>query len=393
MAGTDAIGGDTPAPEQPAAAVPDTAVVPLTDEPMSGERAAEVSDAILRDMGIRTDQAEGATTQPADGGTANPTSADDAGAGAPANQQTPGSREPNANASGTPGGQQAWMTRLPEAVQANLSQYDEGTQSKLRELAESGLRLDDYTRKTQAVKRTEAENKELRKRADLLDNLVAKIAAQNGQAPAADPDDAPPKIAELMAESDPEAFAEGLEKFIGHAVQKQQEETRAASPEARADLVNSAAAQIREALGDNISNEQWDEACVAFEENCAAFGEEWWDVDPHRLPGLLRPHIRAVLAKGGTTPQAAAAEGEGGAPASEPPTAPSDTGTSTPALGSGARAASMTQGMGGGTAPTAAAKDPSVGSEDAEEAAYRKTMARFNIPNEAALRKLRQAGT
>jgi len=360
--------------------------VDYSDSPMDLGAAAALSAQILSEQGIGVDQAKGTTANPANARGATPRNDNDDGAGAPATPRGSPSGEPSNAGGGAPG---AWVSKLPASVQANLSGYDPETQSQLRALAESGLRLDDYTRKTQALKRSESEIKQLRQRGELLDQLVTRIASGRGADPV-EPDDAPPSMAALMDESDPEAFASGLEKFISHAIEKKTEAVRQASPETRGALVNDAADQIRGALGDKITDEQWNRACDLYVENCAAFGTAWQDSDPQTLPAALRPHIRQALIESQMNIQGAASQD--GVDDFGNPTGSSPTGAkSTPAQGSGTRAASLSQGMGAGT-PTRVPPPADEAGMDPEDLAYRRTMARFNIPNDEALAKLRQVG-
>lgn len=349
-------------------------------------RASELSAQILSEQGIGRDHAKGTAANPATARGATPGGEDDGGAGAPANLQSQPAGEPSTAKGGAPG---AWVSKLPASVQENLSGYDPDTQSQLRALAEGGLRLDDYTRKTQAIKRSEAEMKQLRQRGELLDQLVTRIASGRGADPV-EPEDEPPSMAALMDESDPEAFAAGLEKFISHTIEKKSEAVRQSSPDAKGAMVNDAADQIRGALGDKISDEQWGRACDLYVENCTAFGTSWQDSDPQRLPEAMRPHIRQALVESQMNIRGAASQDgvdDFGNQDGVYPGGPK----STPAHGSGTRAASLSQGMGAGT-PTRTPPPADEAGMDPEDLAYRRTMARFNIPNDEALAKLRQFG-
>jgi hypothetical protein len=348
-----------------------------SDDPMTPEAAQALSQEILGDMGV-LDQAQGADHTGGIPAASNPEAGVTDGAGAPANQPDPQATGLNPEMSPGADSTAAWTNTLPEEVQADLSRLNPATVAQLREIAEGGMRMDDYTRKTQAAARERAD---AIKKAELAEKMVERLMDKTG-APVEPKNAEPemPSIKALMETSDPEEFAQGLEAFIAKTVEARTSKQRVESPEYKAKVVDSAASQIHDAIKDKLPEGAWDRATQLFVEHCEQKGVEWYDTPVQSLAMELRPHIRFALAehaaRGPQQPQA------------------SDQGTdgmSRPVHQPGVGAAMMpSSGPNMPTAPVA----PHVreGREISEDEAYQRTMTRFGVANEAELARLRQMG-
>ena len=355
-----------------------------SDDPMTPEAAAELSASILgEDYGIKPDQANGAVDTGQTPAEANPTPTPAMGAPAGANPEQP--PEPGAEPtvpSPAPDNGAAWVATLPEVVQADLGRLAPETVALLRANAEAGMRQDDYTRKTQQLARDSAQNAILAQKAQFADSILndrATMARLYGDDPAgAPPAGEPiPTIADLMKTQDPEAFAEGLDKIITQRVESTTTAVKEADPDTKAARINHAADKIHMAVQDKLPEGVWDRACGLFTEHCEQKGIKWFDTPVEQLAMDLRPHLRFALAehaaRGLQQPQT---------------TVPGVPDTSTPPPQPGVRAAAIPSS--GANIPTAAVPaHVRENREVTEDEAYTRTMAKFGIPNEAELARLR----
>ena len=319
-----------------------------TDDPMTPQAAAELSRQMLDGMGITAkNDADGAVHPGQIPEGANQPAGTEEGAAAAAN---PDPAQPaGAPDGGDPGHDKnaAWASTLPEEVQADLSRMTPQTVTRLREIAESGLRLDDYTRKTQEVGRDRAKITGLKQKAEFADRVLNDPAMMARLYGAENPAGAPPageaspstneEIAELMKTADPTEFAQGLDAIIEKRVNSKVTESRASAPETKAATVNSAADRIREAIADKLPEGSWERACEMFVEHCEHKGVQWFDTPVAGLAMELRPHLRLAIAeqiaRGRDQPQGDAGGDDG---KSTPGTPPGVRAAAMPSSGSGA---------------------------------------------------------
>jgi len=355
-----------------------------SDDPMTPEAAAELSQSILGDLGIKTpDQANGADHPGQTPAEANPTPTPAMGAPAGANPEQP--PEPGATPtvpSPAPDKSAAWVATLPDVVQADLGRLAPETVAILRQNAEGGMRQDDYTRKTQELARDNAQNAILAQKAEFADSILndrGMMARLYGEDPAgAPPAGEPiPTIADLMKTQDPEAFAAGLDQIITKRVETTTSAAKAADPDTKAARVNHAADKIHMAVADKLPEGVWDRACGLFTEHCERKGARWFDTPVEQLAMDLRPHLRFALAehaaRGQQQPQA---------------TVPGVPDTSKPTPQPGVRAAAIPSS--GPNIPSAATPaHVREGREISEDEAYQRTMTKYGIPNEDELARLR----
>lgn len=363
---------------------------------MTPEAAEALSKEILGELGMEgsKDQAEGADhgSQEPVPDNPNPEETEETPAGAPpAEPEAEGSDD--AGDGGRPDAHAAWVAALPESVQADLSRLNPDTVAKLREIAEGGLRKEDYTRKTQEVSRERAyieQNKELIEWAkSLLEDpskarAIADAAGSKTEEPeGASPEDEVSQIRELMKTDDPDKFAEGLDKLISDRVARQNQKAQESAPERKAARVNAAADQIHDAIKDKIPEGAWERACELYVEQCELDGEAWYDTPIEKLAHRLRPHIRFAVAEqvarqGGTEqPPQQGVEGEGEkSKLVEKP---------------GPRAAAMPSS--GSNAPTKPVpRHVREGREITEDEAFERVTKKFGL-DEAALAQLRRNST
>jgi hypothetical protein len=354
-----------------------------SDDPMTPEAAQEMSQQILGDLGIATDQVDGADHTGENLAPTNPPAGTEPGAEASATP-TMGQEVGVKDEGVTPAPEQnaAWVATLPEEVQANLSQMHPQTITRLREIAEGGLRLDDYTRKTQKVSQDSARLTELEQKAQFADLIsqnrqaMAAFYAEDPQAAAAQ-EEAVPSIADLMKTNDPDAFAQGLDAIIEQRIGAKTEQVRQNDPNQKAATVNAAADQIHKAIQDRLPEGAWDRACGLYVEHCETKGVAWYDTPIDQLAMEMRPHLRFALAEHaarGAAPQVKSGESAG---------------MSTPEQRPDARAAAIPS-SGANVATSRTPPHVREGREISEDEAYQKTMTKFGIANEDELARLRR---
>lgn len=366
------------------------------EAPMSKEMAESLSAEILGEMGLGAkDQADGADhgSQDPAPDNQNPDVTEGTPAGAtPTEQQADGSED--AGSGDLPDAHAAWVATLPEAVQADLSNLNPDTVAKLREIAEGGLRTEDYTRKTQELARQRAEIESQRELVEWAKSLLSdpkrskallESAAQEADDPkGAAPEDDAALIRDLMKTNDPDEFAAGLDKLISDRVERSQKKAKESAPETKAARVNAAADQIHEAIRDKIPEGAWERACELYVEQCELDGEAWYETPVEKLAHRLRPHIRFAVAE-----QYAKQGSRGDTPQ---PTSQDEGSMSKPVEKPGPRAAAMPSS--GSNVPTRSVPaHVREGREINEDEAWSKTMRKFGIAGEAELAQLRRNST
>lgn len=354
---------------------------------MSQEMAESLSAEILGEMGLgQKDQARGADHGPPAPEDDNQSQDGDEGSPAgdtPQDHSEDGSDD--GDKGGTPGVAAAWMKTLPEAVQADLSRLSPETVAQLREMAEGGLRQDDYTRKTQKLQRELAEAEKVKELADFARSLLsdpdkAKLLrgerSEDSDSASESEDDL---IEKLMEERDPQKFARGLRDFIRGEIKKGAEESTKNSPQARAARVNAAADQIHEAIRDKIPEGAWERACELYEDQCQQEGVAWYDTPVEKLALALRPHLRFAIAEQLSRQGAGQSQPQG--------ESQGESGKSKPVEKPGPRAAAMPS-SGSGAPTKVVPKHVREGREISEDEAFKATMERFGL-SEDELSKLR----
>lgn len=353
-----------------------------SDDPMTPEAAQELSSQILGEMGLGQpkDQAEGADHAGQSPVEANPYGEPDEGPAAAGNLSEADLQGAEAGGQPAPEMNAAWVAALPEEVRADLSRFNPQTVAKLREIAESGLRLDDYTRKTQKTAANQREIEILRKKAEFADEvlqnkrLMAEFYRDDPQAAPAEGEQEM-DVEQLMSITDPKQFAAGLDKLINDRINSGVKQQKQNSPEYKAARVRHAADQIHEAIKDKLPDGTWERACQLFEEHCAASGVQWYEVDVSRLAMDMRPHIRFAVAEH-------VAQGQ------QPRAAGVESGTSTQVPSPGVRAAAI-RSSGPNTPTQSVPRHVREGRPISDEEAFKNTMRKYGIGSDADLTRLR----
>lgn len=194
-----------------------------------------------------------------------------------------------------------WQREMPEDLRARLEDLSPEAQKFIRDNAEKGLRLSDYSRKMNALPRREQFEAAVQK-AELLDKLVtsrpelfgAAPQQQNGNGHAAAPADEVRLAEELLETTDPKEFASKL----GAILQSQKDrilgevqQTLASSPDAKVSRLDAAAAEIRRSYGERLTDEGWKSAVASFKERVSRFGGDWRTIDPSHLAFLMEPEL------------------------------------------------------------------------------------------------------
>jgi len=195
-----------------------------------------------------------------------------------------------------------WQRGMPESLRGRLEGMSNDEVEWLRSNAEDGLRQADYSRLTGSLPGKEQlalltqSHEALEAIKQDPDLAVRLFGGANGEDPGGGEETSVKQLAQaLMDQTDPEEFADTLEKMLsihGESVKESLRQESASAPESKAHAVNAAAARIREALGEGYPEESWNAACADYAKECEANGTDWRDTPPNTLAFLLKPYLK-----------------------------------------------------------------------------------------------------
>lgn len=352
--------------------------MPGTDfsiDPASPEEAQRISQEILAEMDAGAPpRANGQADEGAGASATEEPPADDGGAqDAPPEDGQPSAREK----------QPGWLNAIPPALRARFPSLSPDEQKWLEGRAKDGLRAADHATLRQRVAELERVERAFQRIKERPELAAVLFGQRNGNGTGAKPEpreDEATLRKRLFETDDPKVWDETFAKIQAlqaDQIKRELHETLASQPDSKAARVNRAAAEVRKAYGNDLTQEQWNGACAAFMATCERHGADWRDVDPGALGFLLEPYIESAM-RVAPAPKAGASEESLGQPPSAGKT--------------GGRAASVAPSRGAGV-PT---KQLSVtqraareGREPTDDELFEETLRKHGIAGEQELERLR----